>query len=109
MSRRGTVAPSTLVMQEMRYLQSREVLRTTWDVEQLIFLQSLAGRAHEGHGSFHGRRFVDTAEDDIAECLRLNSDQVRQDRQRLIDEIGAYARAAMRGQAPDALLNEEGE
>jgi hypothetical protein len=96
-------------MQEWRYLQNREVLRTTWEVEQLIFLQSLAGRAHEGHGSFHGRRFVDTAEDDIAEALRLDSEGVRQDRQRLIDEIGAYARAAMQGQAPAALLNEAGE
>jgi hypothetical protein len=109
MSRRERIAPPALVMQEWRYLQNREVLRTTWEVEQLIFLQSLAGRAHEGHGSFHGRRFVDTAEDDIAEALRLDSEGVRQDRQRLIDEIGAYARAAIQGQAPPALLNEAGE
>jgi hypothetical protein len=78
-------------------------------VEQLIFLQSLTGRAHEGHGSFHGRRFVDTAEDDVARSLRLDPAGVRQDRQRLIDEIAGYARAAMAGKAPAALLNEEGE
>jgi hypothetical protein len=72
-------------------------------------MQSLAGRAHEGHGSFHGRRFVDTAEDDVARALRLDPAAVRPDRQRLIDGISDYARAAMRGKAPSALLDEEGE
>ena len=67
-----SIAPASLLLQEWKYLQSREVLRTTWEVEELIFLQSLAGRAHEGHGSFHGRRFVDTAEDDVARALRLD-------------------------------------
>jgi hypothetical protein len=103
------IAPAPLLLQEWRYLQSREVLRTTWYVEEMIFLQSLASRAHEGHGSFHGRRFVDTAEDDVAEALRLQPEKVREDRQGLIDEIGAYARAAMRGKAPDRLLNEREE
>lgn len=108
MARREKVAPGALVMQEWRYLQNREVLRTTWEVEQMIFLQSLTGRAHEGHGSFHGRRFVDTAEDDVAEALRLDPIGARQDRQRLIDEIAAYARAAIQGRAPAALLNDDG-
>ena len=66
-----SIAPAPLLLQEWKYLQSREVLRTTWDVEEMIFLQSLASRAHEGHGSFHGRRFVDTAEDDVAQPVRL--------------------------------------
>jgi hypothetical protein len=95
-----SIAPAPLLMQEWKYLQSREVLRTTWSVEEMIFLQSLASRAHEGHGSFHGRRFVDTAEDDVARALHLDPVAVRQARQRLIDEIGAYARRAMRGEAP---------
>src|SRR5947209_19120558 len=91
-----SIAPAPLLLQEWKYLQSREVLRTTWDVEELIFLQSLAGRSHEGHGSFHGRRFVDTSEDDVARALRLDPREVRRERQRLIDEIAAYARRAMR-------------
>src|SRR5712692_1255010 len=112
-----SIAPALLLQEEWRYLQSREVLRTTWHVEELIFLASLASRAHEGHGFFHGRRFVDTAERDVAQALHLDPDGVRQDRQRLIDEIVAYARRARRGEAPAAsrfepgtrLLNESGE
>jgi hypothetical protein len=106
-----SIAPAPLLMQEWKYLQSREVLQTTWDVEEMIFLQSLAGRAHEGHGSFHGRRFVDTAEDDVARALHLDPVAVRQSRQRLIDEIAAYARRAMQGEAApgDRLLSEAQE
>jgi hypothetical protein len=95
-----SIAPAPLLLQEWRYLQSREVLRTTWHVEELIFLASLASRAQEGHGAFHGRRFVDTAERDVARALHLDPDGVRQERQQLIDDIVAYARRAMRGEAP---------
>jgi hypothetical protein len=109
MSKSPSVAPAPLLLQEWRYLQSREVLRTTWHVEELIFLQSLASRAHEGHGSLHGRRFVDTAEDDVARALRLDPDGVRRDRQHLIDEIAEYARRAILGEAPDRLLNAVGK
>jgi hypothetical protein len=106
-----SIAPAPLLLQEYKYLQSREVLRTTWDVEELIFLQSLAGRSHEGHGSFHGRRFVDTAEDDVARALHLDPLEVRRERQRLIDEIAAYARRVMgkKGLTEDRLLNEDQE
>jgi hypothetical protein len=106
-----SIAPAPLLLQEWRYLQSREVLRTTWDVEEMIFLQSLASRAHEGHGSFHGRRFVDTAEDDVARALHLDPVAVRRTRQRLIDEIAAYARRVMEGKMPAGarLLNEARE
>jgi len=112
-----SIAPAPLLLQEWRYLQSREALRTTWHVEELIFLESLASRAQQGHGTFNGRRFVDTAERDVAQALHLDPDGVRPDRQRLIDEIAAYARRAMHGEAPTAspfepgtrLLNEENE
>src|ERR687886_821814 len=97
MAHHPSIAPAPLLLQELKYLQSREVLRTTLPVEELIFLQSLTSRAHEGHGSFHGRRFVDTAEDDVAQALRLDPGRVRQERQQLIEEIGAYARRAMAG------------
>lgn len=109
MQKHSSIAPAKLLLQEWKYLQSREMLRTSWHVEEMVFMQSLASRAHEGHGSFHGRRFVDTAEDDVAEALRLAPGRVRQDRQQLIDEIGTYARRAMRGQAPHTLLNEDDE
>src|SRR5947208_16068581 len=104
MSRHPSIAPAPLLLQEWKYLQSREVLRTTWDVEEMIFLQSLASRAHEGHGSFHGRRFVDTAEDDVARALQLDPVAVRQARQRFSQEIVAHARRALRGHTEPAKL-----
>jgi hypothetical protein len=103
------VAPAELLRQELRYLQSRETLRTRIDVEEMIFVQSLTGRAHEGHGGFRGRRYVDTAEDDVAAALRLDPWSVRQDRQELLDSIVAYARRATAGEAPEYLLDEAGE
>jgi hypothetical protein len=98
-----------MLRQELRYLQSRETLRTRMDVEEMIFVQSLVGRAHEGHGGFRGRRYPDTAEDDVAAALRLEPDAVRADRQALLDSIRAYARRAIAGEAPAALLDEDGE
>jgi hypothetical protein len=103
------VAPAEKLRQEMRYLQSRETLRTRQDVEEMIFVQSLTGRAHEGHGGFAGRRYVDTAEDDVATALRLDPWSVRADRQALLDSIRAYARRAMAGKADSYLVDEEGE
>jgi hypothetical protein len=105
----STIAPANLLRQELHYLQSREVLRTTLEIETMIFIQSLEGRAHEGHGSFHGRRFVDTTEDDIALALRLDPDGVRRDRQKLLDDIKRYARRAMAGKAPRQLLDDNEE
>jgi hypothetical protein len=105
----STIAPAALLRQELHYLQSREVLRTTLDIEEMILIQSLEGRAHEGHGSLHGRRFVDTTEDDIALALRLDPRGLRRDRQRLLDDIKNYARRAMTGAAPAQLLDEAGE
>ena len=90
-----TVAPAEVIRQELRYLQSRETLRTRVDVEEMVFIQSIVGRAHEGHGGFRGRRYVDTAEDDVAAALRLDPYGVRADRQELLDSIRGYARRAM--------------
>jgi hypothetical protein len=104
-----SVAPAAMLREELRYLQHRETLRTRRDVEEMIFVQSLVGRAHEGHGGFRGRRYVDTAEDDVAAALRLEPHAVRDDRQRLLDSIVAYARRAMEGKAPEYLLDEDGE
>src|SRR5207245_356593 len=90
-------------------LQSRETLRTRIDVEEMIFIQSLTGRAHEGHGGFRGHRYVDTMEDDVAAALRVDPLAARQDRQGLLDSIGRYAQRAIAGDAPGYLLDEDGE
>ena len=103
------IAPADMIRRELRYLENRETLRTRLDVEEMIFIQSIVGRAHEGHGGFRGQRYVDTGEDDVAAALRLDPWGVRRDRQQLIDAIGGYVRRAIEDKAPGYLLDEEGE
>jgi hypothetical protein len=102
-----SVAPAELVRHELRILQGREILRTTLAVEEAIFIQSLVGRAHEGHGIF-GRPYVDTAEDNIAASLRLDPVVVRAERQDLIDDVAQFADRVIGGERPSHLVNEHG-
>jgi len=102
------VAPYNLIQKDFQQMDSSERLRTTWDVERLIFLQSVQGHAHEGHAVFHGNKFPDTSVDDIAKALRLDPVWVRTERQRLIDEVTNYVDAAIRGDKHIHLSNGDG-
>ena len=62
---RRHVAPYDLIARDFRELDALETLRTTWDNERLILMQSVQGHAHEGHCTFAGRRFPNTTIDDI--------------------------------------------
>ena len=103
------VAPPDVLREDFRELDSRVILRTTWHVEQLVLLQSVTGHAHMGHGMFHGRKFPNTTEDDVARALRLDPEVVRSDRQALIDEIRDYAERAAAGLADATPSNTDGE
>jgi hypothetical protein len=103
------VAPADRLRTDFHLLDQRETLRTTWTNEQLILVQSVQGRAHEGQGSFNGRRYPDTTLDDIARALRLDPGAVRAERQSLIDDISAYVNLTLMGKPPAHLLNESGD
>ncbi len=105
---RRHVAPYEMIARDFRDLDAAETLRTTWDVERLILMQSVQGHAHEGHCTFAGRRYVNTTIDDISRALRLDPVAVRKDRQRLIDEIEAYVDRVIGGEEDPLLANEEG-
>src|SRR5690242_6195472 len=96
----ASIAPAANLRQEMRMLQDREFLRTTLEIEEAVFIQSLAGRAHEGHGTFAGRRYVDTTEDDIARALGRDPHQVAGLRQALIDAVVEYTQRVIAGEQP---------
>lgn len=104
-----TVAPADRLRQEIRMLQDREVLRTTLEIEEAVFMQSVVGRAHEGHGTFAGRRYVDTTEDDVALALRLDPVRVRAFRQQRIDDVAAWVERVITGERPERLVNGDGE
>lgn len=100
-------APPDLIREDFKLLDARETLRTTWDNEQLILVQSVQGHTHEGHGVFRGRRFPDTSLDDVTRALRLDPHAIRAERQALMDAIAAYVERVLNGDPPPALLDAE--
>jgi hypothetical protein len=102
-------APPDLIRLDFENLDARETLRTTWAIEELILIQSVLGHIHEGHGVFRGRRFPNTTTDDVVRGLRLEPMAIKGARQSLIDGVRSYARSAMLGHAPRALVDETGD
>lgn len=103
-----TVPPQELIVQDMRQMASLHLLRTTWPVEELIFMQSIEGHAHEGHGCFGGKRYPDTTIDLIAGALRKYPFAVQEARQHLIDQVKGYMEAALEGRDGSRLLCPDG-
>lgn len=103
------VAPVQLIRQDFGLLKSNEKLDTTSEIEDLIFMQSMEGRAHNGAGLFHKRYFVNTTIDDIVVALGRNPVVVKTKRQNLIDEVFQYAKLAIKDRAPAKLINNQGE
>ena len=46
------IASAEMLWDDFRALDAKETLRTTYDIEQLILMQTVEGHSHEGHGSF---------------------------------------------------------
>lgn len=75
----------------------------------MVFVQSIEGHAHEGHGAFRGERFVNTTTHDVVAVLGLGPDRVARERQNLIDEVFEWAQRALKGENPSALVTPEEE
>ena len=97
-------APDALIIDDFRLLDARETLRCPWETEQNLLIQSVLGHAHEGHGAFRGRRFVNTTMDGICRALRLDPGAVKHQRQRLIDGVAEYVDAVISGTSDGAVL-----
>ncbi len=104
-----SVAPKELVQADYEILKSYEHLETSKEVEDLLFIQSLEGRAHNGAGVFNKRTYVNTTIDDVVRSLGLESDRVKARRQALIDDISDFALAVMNGERREKLLNANGD
>jgi len=98
-----------IVRRDFESLVTSDRLRTDQPTEDLILMQSIEGHAHNGAGSFQKARFVDLTIDDVVKLLGRNPTDVRAARQRLIDEIRAFAQKTIAGGRPDRLVNEDGE
>lgn len=102
------IAPQELIQSDFRNLRGKEQLDTTPRIEELIFMQSLEGRAHNGAGAFHKRFYVNTSIDDIVKALGKDPRAIKQRRQELIDEITGFVRAVLDGRHPDKLVSQQG-
>ena len=106
--RRG-VAPQELVRLDFKNMLASEVLRCTWHVEELLFVQSIEGHAHEGHSEFKGHRFVNTHIEDIVVALGFSRGAVAAHRQRLIEDVCKWVDEVIDGAEHTQLLDAEGE
>lgn len=103
------VAPKELVRADYEVLSSYEHLDTTPEIQDLLFIQSLEGRAHNGAGVFNKRTYVNTTIDDVVKALERDPEAIKERRQLLIDEIVHFAEEVMDGAKHDKLLNPQGE
>jgi len=97
-----------LIRTDFNRLLARERLDCSAAVEKLIFVQSVEGHAHNGHGEFRQRRFVDVTIADVVRAVGLDAAAAKRARQKLIDDIFAWAERAIADDAPAELVDDEG-
>lgn len=105
MLRDSKIAPRDLIQADFRNLRSNERLDTTPRTEEIIFIQSMEGRAHNGAGSFHKRFYVNTSIDDIVIALDKDPKVIKERRQQLIDEIVEFVKRVISGEHLDRLVS----
>ena len=103
------IAPHQLICEDFRVLDSQVTLRTTWEVERLVLMQSVEGHAHMGHGEFRGRTYPNTTQDDIARALKLSPAEAKAARQLLINEIKDFTLRLAAGEDLQHAVNRQGE
>lgn len=103
------IAPAELIQQDFHHLKTQERLYTTPRIEDLVFMQSIEGRAHNGAGSFNKRFYVNTTIDDIVSALGRSPKVIKAKRQELIDEIVEYAESAIADDPRDRLVTRSGK
>lgn len=102
------VAPADLIREDFQRMASSVRLRTSRLVEELILMQSIEGHAHEGHGAFAGRRFINTTVQDTVLALGREPTVVAGQRQELIDEVVEWVQAVAQGNKPELLITADG-
>lgn len=102
------IAPQDVIVRDFHELSGRTRLRCTWPMERALLEIAVASHAHEGHGAYQGRKYPNTTEDHVAQALGLDARAERQQRQDWIDDVRAYAEAAIDGKAPKFAVDTDG-
>ncbi|MCX8095777.1 MAG: hypothetical protein N3D74_06305 [Caldisericia bacterium] len=103
------IPPVNLIIKDFESLKEKVKLRTSKEVRDLILMQTIEGHAHNGHGEFSGKRFVDTTMNDIVFALGFDAFAIRSARQSLIDEIYDFVERVINNERVYKLLNKNGE
>jgi len=103
------IAPKELVRRDFEHLKKTVKLFTSKEIEELLFIQSIEGHAHNGHSEFHGKKFVDTTINDIVYLLGYDAFAIRSSRQALIDEIYEFVERVIAGENVTKLISKDGE
>jgi len=103
------VAPRELVKRDFEHLKKTLKLFTSKEVEELLFIQTIEGHAHNGHSEFHGKKFVDTTINDIVYLLGYDAFAIRSSRQALIDEIYEFVERVIAGEKVTKLITKDGD
>lgn len=103
------IPPIAIIIKDFESLKKEVKLLTSKEVSEIILMQTIEGHAHNGHGEFNGKKFVDTTLNDIVFALDLDQFAIRSARQGLIDEIYDFVDRVIKGEKIDKLLNKYGE
>lgn len=103
------IAPDELIEQDFRNLKTRERLYTIPKIEELVFMQSIEGRAHNGAGAFNKRFYVNTTIDDVVSALGRSPKLVKAKRQELVDEIVEFVDSALADDPRERLVTKSGK
>jgi CBS domain-containing protein len=103
------LAPMGVIRKDFEMLRSGEKLRTTNEIQDMLFIQSLEGRAHNGAGVFNKRTYVNTTIDDVVIALNRDPAKTKRARQALIDDIASFVEDTVNGKKRDRLVNAQKE
>lgn len=103
------IPPVNLIRKDFESLKEKVKLRTSKEVSDLILMQTIEGHAHNGHGEFSGKKFVDTTMNDIVFALGFDAYAIRSARQSLIDEIYEFVDRVIGGEKLFKLQNKKNE
>lgn len=88
-----------LAKRDFDNLCKRVRLKTSTEIEELLLMQTVEGHAHEGDGCFKKKgRFREVTVEDVVYALGYDTDEIKAERQYLIDEMKEFADRIMGGE-----------
>lgn len=90
-------------------MRKRVRLKTSPEIEELLLMQTVEGHAHEGDGAFRNkRRFREVTVEDVVYALGYDTEDIKQERQELIDEMKEFAARLISGESVKEYSNMDG-